>query len=108
MAGAASVSRRSADRYGAATSSGIAASNTDIAWPSFAAPPLSSPRVANTCSAVRAATWSVAARDSLLADAAVRAACRSGSIASRLVRRSAPVGTTGRSWLSTAARNGRC
>jgi hypothetical protein len=31
MAGAASVSRRSADRYGAATSSGSAASNTDIA-----------------------------------------------------------------------------
>jgi hypothetical protein len=31
MAGAAFVNRRSADRYGAATSSGSAASNTDIA-----------------------------------------------------------------------------
>jgi hypothetical protein len=31
MAGTVSVSRRSADRYGAAISSGIAASNTDMA-----------------------------------------------------------------------------
>src|SRR6266851_348076 len=108
MAGAASVSRRSAERYGAAASSGIAASNTDIACPSFAAPPLSSPRVANSCSAVRAATWSVAARDSRLAAAAVRAACRSGSTASRLPRQSAPVGRTGRSFLPAAPPEGCC
>ena len=35
-------------------SSGSAASNTDSAWPSFIAPPLSSPRTVNSCSAVRA------------------------------------------------------
>ena len=45
---------------------------------------------------------------SRLAAAAVRAAWRNGSTASRLVRRSAPVGTTGRSWLPAAARSGRC
>ena len=39
--------------------------------------------------------------------AAVRAAWRNGSTASRAVRRSAPVGSTGRSFLSGAASSGR-
>src|SRR6266700_346245 len=66
--------------------SGNAASNTDIAWPSLVAPPLSSPRVA---------ICSVVALDSRLAAATVRAAWRTGNARSRLVRPNTPVGSTG-------------
>ena len=52
--GAASCSLVRAARYGPATSSGIAASKMLMAWPIFMAPPLSSPRTWNICSAVRA------------------------------------------------------
>jgi hypothetical protein len=75
--------------------SGNAASNTDIAWPSLVAPPLSSPRVANTWSALRVAICSVVALDSRLAAATVRAAWRTGNPRSRLVRPNTPVGSTG-------------
>ena len=53
IGGAASWSLVRCSRYGAATSSGSADSSTDSAWPNFIAPPLSSPRVRNSCSAVR-------------------------------------------------------
>ena len=49
--GAAAWSLFSDSRYGSANSSGIAASMTLSAWPSFIAPPLSSPSTANSCSA---------------------------------------------------------
>jgi len=97
MPGVASLSRFTADRYGPATSAGIAPSNSEKACPSFTAPPRSSPSVANACSTPRVATSSAVARDSRLAAAAVRAACRTGSPTSRLVRRTTPVGSTGRS-----------
>jgi hypothetical protein len=54
--GAESWSFVSAARYGFASSSGKAASNTLSAWPSFIAPPLSSPSTRKICSAVRC--WS--------------------------------------------------
>ena len=41
---------------GAASSSGSADSRMESAWPSFIAPPLSSPRVRKSCSAVRCCT----------------------------------------------------
>ena len=41
IGGASSCSFTSASRYGAAISSGTAASKTDSVWPSFIAPPLS-------------------------------------------------------------------
>ena len=53
IGGAESWSMVRCSRYGPATSSGSAASSTDSAWPNFIAPPLSSPRVRNSCSAVR-------------------------------------------------------
>ena len=53
IGGAASCSRVNASRYGAADSSGNAASKTDSAWPNFIAPPLSCPSTENSCSAVR-------------------------------------------------------
>ena len=53
IGGAAFCSLVSASRYGATASSGIAASNTDSAWPNFIAPPLSVPSTSKTCSAVR-------------------------------------------------------
>ena len=74
-------------RYGAASSSGMAASKTDIAWPTFIAPPLSSPRTRNMCSAVR--SWTSAATASaglpptrLPTPRAVRPANPKGSAAS--------------------------
>ena len=51
--GAASCSLVSVARYGLAISGGSAASKMDSAWPSFMAPPLSSPRTRKICSAVR-------------------------------------------------------
>src|SRR5690625_2096359 len=56
MVGAESCNRVSAARYAPANCSGMAASNTDSAWPNFIAPPLSSPKTRNTCSAVRSWT----------------------------------------------------
>ena len=56
IGGAASCSLVRAARYGAAMSSGSAASKTDSAWPNFMAPPLSSPSTLNSCSAVRCCT----------------------------------------------------
>src|SRR4029077_47447 len=52
-AGAASCSLVSVARYGPASSGGNAASKIDSAWPSFIAPPLSSPRTRKIWSAVR-------------------------------------------------------
>ena len=54
IGGAAVWSLTSDSRNGAAYSSGMAASNTDSAWPNFIAPPLSSPSTANSCSALLA------------------------------------------------------
>ena len=51
--GADSCSRVSVARYGSASSGGSAASKIDSAWPTFIAPPLSSPSTRNSCSAVR-------------------------------------------------------
>ncbi len=51
--GADSCSRVSVARYGPAISGGSAASKMDSAWPSFMAPPLSSPRTRKIWSAVR-------------------------------------------------------
>ncbi len=51
--GADSCSLARVARYGPAISGGSAASNIDSAWPSFIAPPLSSPRTLKICSAVR-------------------------------------------------------
>ena len=51
--GADSCSLVSVARYGPASSGGSAASKIDSAWPSFIAPPLSSPSTRNTWSAVR-------------------------------------------------------
>ena len=53
IVGAESWSAVRCSRYGAETFSGRAASSTDRLWPNFIAPPLSSPRVRNSCSAVR-------------------------------------------------------
>src|SRR5271170_429372 len=47
IGGASFCSLVSASRYGSPNSSGIAASITDNAWPTFIAPPLSSPRTVN-------------------------------------------------------------
>ena len=51
--GADSCSLVSVARYGPAISGGSAASKMDSAWPSFIAPPLSSPSTRKICSAVR-------------------------------------------------------
>ena len=51
--GAASCSLVRVARYGSASSGGSAASKIDSAWPSFMAPPLSSPRTRKIWSAVR-------------------------------------------------------
>ena len=51
--GADSCSRVSVARYGSASSGGSAASKIDSAWPSFIAPPLSSPSTRKTWLAVR-------------------------------------------------------
>ncbi|WP_372506044.1 hypothetical protein [Actinomadura madurae] len=51
--GAASCSLVSVARYGPAISGGSAASKIESIWPSFIAPPLSSPSTVNSCSAVR-------------------------------------------------------
>ena len=51
--GADSCSLVSVARYGPAISGGSAASKMDSAWPSFMAPPLSSPRTRKIWSAVR-------------------------------------------------------
>ncbi len=53
IGGAESWSAVSWARYGATQSSGSADSRIDICWPTFIAPPLSSPSVRNSCSAVR-------------------------------------------------------
>ena len=54
IGGAESCNLVNVARYGAAHSSGSAASKMLMAWPNFIAPPLSSPSVLKTCSAVRA------------------------------------------------------
>ena len=51
MGGASDWSLVSASRNGSPNSSGMAASMMDIAWPTFMAPPVSSPRTENNCSA---------------------------------------------------------
>src|SRR6185436_18408724 len=91
MGGAASCSLVSVARYGPASSSGIAASKIDSAWPNFIAPPLSSPRTLKSCSAVRA--WTSAATYSadlpptrLPRPSAVRPAYPKGNVASLAVR----------------------
>ncbi len=103
--GAASWSLVSAARYGPATSSGIAASKMLMAWPIFMAPPLSSPRTLNICSAVRA--WSSACTISaglppmrLPSPHAVRPACAAGSAAIFTLRVSAFLGISGTGPLS--------
>ncbi len=78
-------------RYGAATSSGNAASSTDSAWPNFIAPPLSSPSVRKSCSAVRCCISVITTSPGrpasrLPSPIALRPAYPSGSAASRAVR----------------------
>src|SRR6478735_6483032 len=94
IGGAESWRRVSSARYGAPSSSGSAASSTDIAWPNFMAPPLSSPRVRKSCSAVRC--WiSLMTRSAFLPPSrlpnpsALRPAYPSGSAARRAVRAAA-------------------
>ena len=84
---------------GPAISSGRAASMTDIAWPNFMAPPLSSPSTLNSCSAVRAcssaATSSAGLPPTRLPNpTAVRPAKPSGRLASRAVRATARRGSS--------------
>src|SRR3954471_2423562 len=72
----------------------------DIAWPTFIAPPLSWPRVANSCSAVRCCTWAATASAERPAarfpsPTAVRPAKAAGSAANRAVRASRPRGGLG-------------
>src|SRR4051794_39368706 len=99
IGGAESWRRVSSVRYGATISSGRAASSTDIAWPNFMAPPLSSPRVRKSCSAVRCwislITVSAGLPPSLLpSPSALRPAYPRGSAASRAVRATALRGSS--------------
>ena len=97
MAGAASCSRTSASRYGPTSWSGSAASIADIAWPTFIAPPLSCPSVANSCSAVRCCTCAATTSAGrppirLPSPTAERPRCAAGTAASRATRPSRPRG----------------
>ena len=99
IGGAESCSRVRCSRYGAAISSGSAASKIDIAWPNFIAPPLRSPRVRNSCSAVRC--WTSVSTDSAEAPpmrlpkpSAVRPAYPRGRAASLAVRAAALRGSS--------------
>ncbi len=99
IGGAESCSRVSWARYGAATSSGRADSRTDSTWPNFIAPPLSSPRVRNSCSAVRCCTSVITASAGAPprrrpTPSAVRPAKPSGSAARRAVRAAALRGSS--------------
>ncbi len=94
IGGAESCSFVRCSRYGPAISSGSAASSTDSAWPNFIAPPLSSPRVRNSCSAVFCwmsfITASAGAPPSRLpSPSALRPAYPKGSAARRAVRAAA-------------------
>ena len=98
IGGAASCSRVRVSRYGPASSSGRAASKIDSVWPNFMAPPLSSPRTRNSCSAVRSCTSDTtvsAGRPTsrLPNPSVVRPAYPRGSDASRAVRATARRGS---------------
>src|SRR3954447_26694801 len=104
IGGAESWSLVSSVRYGAASSSGSAASSTLSACPNFIAPPLSSPSVRNSCSAVRCwisvSTVSAGAPPSRFpSPIAVRPAYPRGRAANRAVRAAA---LRGRSRSATA------
>ena len=98
IAGAASWSRTSASRYGPDTPSGSAASIADSACPSFIAPPLSSPRVANSCSALRCWTRAATASAGRPPSSHARVRPPIDLHAPRAARRAWPRGAAGFRW----------